>query len=232
MDNGPWIKSHLKKGSMYLTAAGAPYEFRWKTLIPEPFEVTVVVISLSLFNEALEEVFGKQAANARLKDVSGFQDAQLTALLQPLRDEAFRRSSSRLLVRGRGQAVALYLVINYTVLESESPSGAPALPNFKLQRVTRWMADHLAEEFNLATLAKQAGISDFHFIRLFKRATGVPPSQYHIQLRINAAKQLLRETKKSVITIANDIGYTIPSAFARVFRKETGVTPTEYRRQR
>ena len=43
------------------------------------------------------------------------------------------------------------------------------------------MAEHMAEEFSPARLAEQAGMSEFHFNRLFKRATGVPPSQYQFQ---------------------------------------------------
>jgi AraC family transcriptional regulator len=56
---------------------------------------------------------------------------------------------------------------------------------------------------------------------------------YHqINLRINRARQLLRETKKSVIEVALDVGYTNPSHFAQIFRRETGLTPSKYRRQR
>jgi AraC family transcriptional regulator len=98
--------------------------------------------------------------------------------------------------------------------------------------VTDWMAEHMAEEFSLARLAEQAGMSEFHFNRLFKRATGLPPSQYQIKLRLDAARRLLRETKKSVITIANEVGYSNPSHFAQLFRKETGLSPTDYRRER
>ena len=83
-----------------------------------------------------------------------------------------------------------------------------------------WMAEHLAEEFSLGRLAEQAGMSEFHFNRLFKRATGVPPSQYQIKLRMDASRRLLRETKKSVIAIANEVGYSNPSHFAQLFRKE------------
>ena len=75
-------------------------------------------------------------------------------------------------------------------------------------------------------------MSEFHFNRMFKRTTGMPPSQYQIKLRIDAARRLLRETSKSVITIANDVGYTNPSHFAQLFRKETGVSPSNYRRER
>lgn len=81
-NHGPWVTSHLKKGSMFLTAGGAPNEFRFRTLTAEPFEVTLVLLSLPLFNEALEEVFGQDAAQARLRDLAGFEDPALTPLLQ------------------------------------------------------------------------------------------------------------------------------------------------------
>lgn len=230
--NGPWLTSRMKKGSMFLTAAGAPYDFRYKTLTPEPYEVMLVLLGLPLFNEALQEVFGANAANARLRDVSGFEDPQLVPLLQQLREEAARRTSSPLLVRGLAQAIAIHLARNYTMLSEGSASETPALPGFKLRRITDWMAEHLADEFSLPRLAAQAGMSEFHFNRLFKRATGVPPSQYQIKLRLDAARRLLRETRKSVITIANEVGYSNPSHFAQLFRKETGLSPTDYRRQR
>lgn len=228
---GPWLTSRLRKGSLFLTTGGAPYEFRWRTLSAEPFEVTLVLLSLPLFHEALAEVFGRDAGRARLRDLSGFEDAALTALLQQLRDEAARRRPSRLYVRGIAQAVAIHLARHYAE-RTHLRGDAPALPGFKLRRITDWMAAHLAEEFSLARLAAQAGLSEFHFNRLFKRATGLPPSRYLIRLRLDAAKRLLRETAKSVITVANEVGYSNPSHFAQLFRKETGLSPSDYRRQR
>src|SRR5438270_9023782 len=89
-----------------------------------------------------------------------------------------------------------------------------------------------AGRFRAAQLAAQAGLSKFHFTRLFKSATGVSPSQYHINLRMDAARKLLRETKKSVLDVALEIGYSNPSHFAQLFRRETGLSPSDYRRQR
>lgn len=149
-----------------------------------------------------------------------------------MREEATRRSASRLFVRGIAQAIAVHLARNYAARSEESRGESPSLPGFKLRRITGWMAEHRAEEFSLPRLAEQAGMSEFHFNRLFKRATGVPPSQYQIKLRMDAARRLLRETKKSVITIANEVGYSTPSHFAQLFRKETGLASTDYRRER
>jgi AraC family transcriptional regulator len=230
--HGPWVTSRVKPGSMFLTAAGAPYDFRYRTLTPEPYEVMLVFLSVPLFDEALQDVFGANAKNARLRDVSGFEDPQLVPLLQQLRAEAARATASRFFVRGLAQALAIHLARNYTAVTASARGETSSLPGFRLRRVTDWMAEHLAEEFSLPRLAEQAGMSEFHFNRLFKRATGVPPSQYQIKLRLDAARRLLRETKKSVISIANEVGYSNPSHFAQLFRKETGLAPTEYRRER
>jgi AraC family transcriptional regulator len=49
---------------------------------------------------------------------------------------------------------------------------------------------------------------------------------------MDAAKRLLRETKKSVVTVGLDVGYANPSHFAQLFRRETDLSPSDYRRQR
>jgi len=58
------------------------------------------------------------------------------------------------------------------------------------------MAEHMTEEFNLDRLAAQAGLSKFHFHRLFKSATGVAPLQYHINLRMNLARRMAPRNKE------------------------------------
>jgi len=94
------------------------------------------------------------------------------------------------------------------------------------------MAEHVAEEINLDRLAGRVGLSKFHFHRLFKKATGVSPSRYHTNLRMDVARRLLRESRKSVVAVALEVGYANPSHFAQLFRRETGLSPSDYRRQR
>ena len=88
-----------------------------------------------------------------MRDVSGSQDPALIALLQQLRAEAGRRPASRLFVRGLAQAIGVHLARNYASLATATRSATPALPGFKLRRITAWMAEHLAEEFSLARLS-------------------------------------------------------------------------------
>jgi len=228
----PWVTHRLKKGSFFLTSGGAPYDCRWKAVTADPIESTAVFIELPLLQRALEEVFGEDAINARLKDISAFTDVALNSLMERLHEELMRRQASPLFLQGIAQAIAIHLARNYAETTNESRSGSPSLPGYKLRQITDWMAENVAEEFHLEQLAAQVGLSKFYFNRLFKSAMGVSPSHYQINLRMDSARQLLRETKKSVVEIALDVGYSNPSHFAQLFRRETGLSPSDYRQQR
>lgn len=227
----PWITHRIQKGSFFLTSGGAPYDVRWRAVSKEPFETMLVFIELPVLQRALEEVFGDDAAHARLRDASAFDDEGLNSLLGLLREELMRGQASPLFVQSLAQAIAVYLARNYGVTDEEARSSSPSLPGYKLRQITDWMAEHITEDFSLDRLAAQAGLSKFHFARLFKGALGVSPSRYHINLRINLARRLLRETKKSVVDVALEVGYANPSHFAQLFRRETGLSPSDYRRR-
>ena len=228
----PWVTHRIRKGSFFLTSGGAPYECRWKAVTSEPFESMAVFIELPLLQLALEEVYGTEASQARLRDLSAFTDDVLDSFMERVRDELLLRQASPLFLRGMAQAIAIHLARNYSETDEEPRSGSPSLPGYKLRQITDWMSEHVGDDFNLTQLAAQAGLSKFHFQRLFKGAVGVSPSRYHINLRMNVARQLLRETKMSVVDVALEVGYANPSHFAQLFRRETGLSPSDYRRQR
>lgn len=129
--NGPWIKSFIKKGSFFLISAGAPYYCRWKTVSAEPHEYMLVVIALPLLQRALEEVFGADASRARLRDISGFEDAELSALLEQVYDELTRRKASALRVQGLAKLIAVHLARNYSET-IEGHHDSPSLPGSRL----------------------------------------------------------------------------------------------------
>jgi AraC family transcriptional regulator len=89
--------------------------------------------------------------------------------------------------------------------------------------------ERLAEEISTETLAELVELSPFHFSREFKQATGMSPLQYVRRERITRAQQLIRETSRSLIEVALEVGYTSPSHFAKVFRRVTGTTPKAFR---
>lgn len=228
---GAWVTTDIRPGSLFLTMAGAPYTFRWRRLSDEPLEVVLLLLAMPIFETALQDLYGERAQEAHFRNVSGAEDAALVALMGSLRGELAQSRASALFVSGLADAIAVHLARHYVDVGASQLDGT-ALPAYKLRLVTLWMSDHLAEPFSLGVLAEIAGMSEFHFNRLFKKATGMPPSQYQIKLRMETARRLLRETARSVVDIGNEVGYSNPSHFAQQFRKETGSTPSDYRRQR
>jgi AraC family transcriptional regulator len=230
--SGPWITHRIKKGSFFLTTGGGPYECRWRALTPEPFLSLMAFVELPLLKRAMEEVFGAKASQVRLRDLSAFTDADLSWMMEGVRQELLARRASALRVQGLAQLIATHLARHYAEILGGSVGENAALPGFKLKQVTDWIDAHLDEEFDLDALAAKAGLSKFHFHRLFKQATGVSPGKYQLNARIDEARRRLRETKQSVVAIALDLGFSSPSHFAQAFRRETRMTPSEYRRQR
>ncbi len=99
-----------------------------------------------------------------------------------------------------------------------------------LERVLSYVADNLGESITLADLAGVAHLSEFHFARLFKRATGLAPHQYVIAQRVERASALIREGKLSLAAVATTVGFAHQSHLNRHFKRIVGCTPVEYRK--
>jgi len=228
---GPWLKTRVQAGDFFLTASQSPYEVRWRAIGPGSFATMHLYLGLPILNRATEEAFQNDPGATRLRDLSGFKDNFLSALLEGLHKEvSSRHHGSSLFVEGIAQSLAGHLVRTYADETNHEYQGG--LPGFRLRKVRAMMEAHLADAFSLIRLAREAGMSEFHFSRAFKRTTGVTPSQYFIDLRLEKARRLLRETNRSAIEIGLEVGYTSPSHFARIFHREVGISPSDYRRWR
>ncbi|QSQ22627.1 AraC family transcriptional regulator [Pyxidicoccus parkwayensis] len=87
-----------------------------------------------------------------------------------------------------------------------------------------------AEELSLGDLARVAGLSPYHFLRVFKRETGVTPHRFLMQVRVRRALELLRDTTRPVTEIAFDVGFGDLSNFINTFRREVGCSPARFRK--
>jgi AraC family transcriptional regulator len=125
--------------------------------------------------------------------------------------------------------LALHLAEQYTNLAAQGPEQRGGLPIARLRKIEDYVRGHLAESICIPALAELAGLSPFHFSRVFKQATGMTPHQFVVRERMLHAQQLIRETSRSLIEIALEVGYTSPSHFAQVFRREVGMVPTQFR---
>ncbi|MGG5288609.1 helix-turn-helix domain-containing protein [Pseudomonas shirazensis] len=90
-----------------------------------------------------------------------------------------------------------------------------------------FMREHLQQRLALEQLAHVAGLSKYHFVRCFKKATGLGPLQYHMQLRLIEARHRLRLGQHAQ-DVALDLGFYDQSHFITAFRRVHGVTPQHY----
>jgi transcriptional regulator GlxA family with amidase domain len=94
------------------------------------------------------------------------------------------------------------------------------------------MDEHLDSGISLAEVARAAGMSNFHFCRRFKASTGLRFWEYLARRRIAKAKELLRDTSRTVTDVFREMGFKNMTHFGRVFKKLEGKLPSEFRRER
>lgn len=101
----------------------------------------------------------------------------------------------------------------------------------RLHHARDFLESCFAEPLTVASVARVACMSPYHFQRMFKSAWGVTPMAYLQARRLAVARRLLAETSTEVTQVALAVGFESPGSFSALFRRRTGVTPTEYRRR-
>jgi AraC-like DNA-binding protein len=92
-----------------------------------------------------------------------------------------------------------------------------------------WIEANSPRPIDLDAAAHQAGVSPFHFLRLFSRVLGVTPHQYLVRSRLRHAARLLTDRDIAITDIAYDVGFGDLSNFVRTFHRAAGVSPRAFR---
>jgi len=130
------------------------------------------------------------------------------------------------------QQIASGMVIKLLgyIISFEKQKGFSGKPISRVIESIRFeMKQNMEKELDLKDLAKQHNVSYSFFRKMFKKYTGVSPGQYHLQLRITRAKELLISTGKSVKEISYELGFQSIYYFSNMFKKKEGMTPTDFR---
>ena len=92
-----------------------------------------------------------------------------------------------------------------------------------------YIEQNYSKDLILDDVSKELQLSPYYFSKLFKKRTGKNFIEYLTDVRMEKAKELLRNSNKSMKEICMEIGYTDPNYFSRTFKKNVGVTPSEYK---
>jgi len=135
---------------------------------------------------------------------------------------------NRLFGEALGTALASHLLTRYAVKRAVVREYRGGMPRHLLRRTIDHMQSNLGMDLRLSELAENVQMSPWHFCRMFKQSTGVPPHQYLMRERIEAAKRMLVKSRSNLDAIAATLGFADQSHLIAVFRRLTGLTPRQF----
>ena len=222
-ENGVQRWRRAPRGHVTFVPAGMPIDWRWSY-----HSDSIHLILSPSFLARLQEETGMRSG---LRPLFRTVNEPLRQTLGRLREEAQAEDA------GRALALAtLTQLAGVGILRAAGAAGTPAAPEVagisepELRRALELIDDRLDESLSLEELARESGLSKYHFARAFKRRTGFPPHQYQLRRRIERARVLLREdSHRSVAEIASRLGFADESHLRRHFKRIVGTTPGRFR---
>jgi AraC-like DNA-binding protein len=132
----------------------------------------------------------------------------------------------------RAESIAIAMVCEFMRVQGFPsaflPNG-PVTSRKRFERIIDYIDAHLSEEISLEQLARVANLSRVHFLREFKRITGLPPHRFILKRRIEIGADLIRRGELPLKVIALNVGFSSQSHFGAAFRGRYGVTPSSFR---
>jgi AraC family transcriptional regulator len=211
----------------HLTPADTPVHVAWRGT---QHSLTIALTPSFIQRTAAEPFDGKIP---ELRPMVALRDSSIEDLASCLRREMSEENRcSRLCLDYVGAMLTLRLFTTYGEEAKSLPTISGGLGASRQRRILDYIDAHLSEDISLDDLAREAGLSSYHFGKTFKASLGVPPCRYVTERRIHRAKELLLGGHGSITEIAHDLGFSSHSHFTDVFRKTTGATPSQFRRDR
>ena len=144
-------------------------------------------------------------------------------------------------VLGGQQVIKNYLeILLISLMRNESvkeKSEAIFLPRDQFDerisdQVTAYMQEHLNEKLSVSDVCVALHYNKSYIFKQFKKTTGCSMMAYFVRLKVERAKQLLRETAMPIAEISDSLSFDNPNYFSKTFKKITGYTPSTYRKMR
>jgi AraC family transcriptional regulator len=189
------------------------------------FGITQVTLD-EMANEAgIRRVKGLYAPNFGARDLVMFGLAQAIAGAMERPGEATAMFSDSIAL-----AFFAHIVRAYGGVPIEGRNSRGGLAAWQLKRARDLINVNLAHDPSIAEIAHQCGLSSGYFARAFKRSTGMPPSRWLTKMRVERARELLKDPRCELAEIALQCGFVDQSHFTRVFSRSEGYSPGRWRR--
>ncbi|WP_417068173.1 helix-turn-helix domain-containing protein [Niveibacterium terrae] len=176
------------------------------------------------------QVWDREPAALALDEKTFAEDARIVQLYRNfLLGCDWQQSANHLMLSTTATLLLTHLVQHYSSVRWPVPTVRGGLAPSVLRRIREHIEQHLADALTLEDLAGEAGLSVYHFARMFKQTTGLTPHQYLMRQRMQKAQILLLRGRKPLTEIALQCGFSSPSHFSSSFRAAFGVPPSHRR---
>ncbi len=177
-----------------------------------------------------EQVWDRSPASLVMDEKIFADDPRITQLYRHfLLSSSWHQSANHMTLSTASTLLLTHLVQNYSSVQWHLPAVRGGLAPVVLRNIQAYIEQHLAGPLTLAELALEAGLSEFHFARMFKQTTRLAPHQYVMQRRMARAETLVRHSPLSLTEIAMACGFSSASHFSNRFKSMVGVTPSQLR---
>ncbi|RKR13749.1 AraC family transcriptional regulator [Arthrobacter oryzae] len=178
----------------------------------------------ALFSAALPGVVHIRAQTPAASRLAGL-------VAQLFKEASSGRLGSAFAIRQNGQLILLEVLRAYLEQEEPPVGWLRLLTDEQLAPALRLMHEQPGRTWELAELARAAGMSRTSFAERFRTVSGTPPLAYLSRWRMVLAQRALRNRDVRIGTLAAELGYGSESAFSNAFKREIGQSPLHYRRQ-
>jgi AraC family transcriptional regulator len=226
--NGSLFARTVQPGEVSILPAGTSLEW-WNS--DNGANDTLHLYLHPYFVRTTAEAIDFDAAQVSIEPQFGVRDEHIHHIALSLHWELKEANViGRVYADSLAKVLAMQLVRRYSEFEDAHVSRGGMAPR-KLRKAIEFITENLDKEQTvaLAAVAHELQMSYFHFSRAFKQSTGVSPSIYMIEQRIERAKKLLSETDVPIADIASRVGFASQSHFTTTFRRLAWTTPKTFR---
>jgi AraC family transcriptional regulator len=218
-----WRGAEFCPGLVGMTAPGRPAHLRWRGA--ERTLTTHVFLPMSLLERTAADLHGSAADQLDWPDALAVDDPVLAAVIGGLGEAALAGADQLY-----AETAAAYLAAHVLTRHGSLPTARPvSAEDLRVRKAISFINDNHHLPLSLGDIAAVANLSPFHFLRVFKLATGQTPHRFLNTVRLNRARRYLERDALSITEIAHLCGFGSSSRLATAFRQETGVSPSAYR---
>lgn len=213
------------KNEIIVTPAGIKSGWKWH----QKSKVIVITLDPKKFETFAQKELGVVLGAAQLQDIPQFMDEDIVSAGVMALEALKSQMGSAVMYESFARIFLTKLIQKYG-LQGEEYEFSKSFSAVHYKRVLDYVAKNFGQEITLEDMASEAGLSPFHFARLFKQTIGETPYQFVMDYRIEQAKKMLTDPARPMIDIALSCGFSDQAHFSRVFKQLSGMTPKDWRK--